>query len=342
MATEVFTKASIITKSQMGERQTLGILGPPRSGKTVMANLMAWQVWQQGVEVFHLGNLGFGNVLDIEWLADQDPEILSNCLVYLDEVKAIAPGQRSATAFQLLFANNIVQAGHQGVTLLYTGINDRSLNPTLSDLTDRVYWVNARKWKFTPHVGMTCAQAEWRLEKHHHCPAWVTGTSRMEKKLTKQHRDPGPGCYDCREFDTRHDVGFKMVYQENSPATTGFRMLGSVHCAQRFYGLGNTKHKVDATQSFLFGTEEIRARAKQAKFDEVRDVVDRLAGQVETLSLAQILVATNAKGLDLTNNELAGHLRDLGIPKRTKLGVAKYHIEEWADSAVDISALMVD
>ena len=112
MTTETFNRI----ETALGETFTLGILGYKRRGKSLLASKLCYDLYLESqkinnpIRILHMGNLSFGEQIEnISILADQDPNALTNCLLYIDEVKAIMNSRRSNSAFQQLIFNNLMQ-----------------------------------------------------------------------------------------------------------------------------------------------------------------------------------------------------------------------------------------
>ena len=229
-----------------GEGGVVGIIGNKRLGKGIVASLWLYTAERAGVPVFHLGNLAFGSRMeDLDVLARQDPDLLKNCVINLDEVKAILPAARASSTFQILVANNFVQSGHQNMSVLWTAISENGVAPALLEQTEFVLWIDnlrsrARRW--TRHKGQSCEQYARSHEKPcNHCAAW-----NPDSPFHAEHTGPGR-LLDCRESPHQRVVTGVLVSQEASAVGVGTRVGYALYCAHRFYPLQNTDARIESS-----------------------------------------------------------------------------------------------
>jgi hypothetical protein len=279
MTTETFNRAG----TTLGETMVVAVLGPKRRGKTLLASKLCYEFFLSGGRVMHLGNLSFGEqVDDIGMLADQDPAALSNVLLYIDEVKAILNSRRSNSAFQQLIFNNLMQAGHQGLSMIFTTQFQHGVSSDLLDQCDYALVVSpqsyAEKWrKRDGYYGP-------KLKRNNLCPGF-------NSKDPFHHEHAGAGkILACRDAPEKRTILYKSVTQASHPLGPGKTTYKVLHCAQRFYGLSDTTHKVDALGAMLFNTDQLRARQEANELDSYRGLIHALVDQVnaDVMTPAQI------------------------------------------------------
>ncbi len=275
-------------ETSLGETMVVAVLGPKRKGKTVLASKMCYEYWMGGGRLLHMGNLSFGEKIeDIGILADQDPLTLSNVLLYLDEAKALMNSRNSNGAFQKLIGNNLMQAGHQGLSMIWTSQFQTGINSDLLDQCDYAIVVDRKS-----------GQQPWRREDEYSVQKGTLKEANLCAGFDKNdpHYDEhaGPGrLLACADSKEKRTVLYKVVTQKSHPYGPGITKYKTLHCAQRFYGLSDTTFKVDALNAMLFNTDELRAR-KQSE----------ILGKFK-----ELLVALTARGMrEITPADMQGYM----------------------------------
>lgn len=317
--------------TMLGETMVIGILGRKRSGKTLLASKMAYEFFLAGGRVLHMGNLSFGEeITDISILADQDPVALSNVLLYIDEVKAILNSRRSNSAFQQLIFNNLMQAGHQGLSLLWTTQFQAGVSGDLLDQCDYAYYVGAqsgaKKWiatdQYKPKTG--------EFEEKNLCPGW----DEAESNLKFWHSDIGKlkGCKDSIEKRT---ILYKRVTQGSHPLGPGITSYRTLHCAQRFYNLSDTTHKIDALAPMLLNTDEFRARQEAENLGKFKSLLGALVTQEKMEAVNVGVLHEYLHGTEgmppLALKTIRSFCKTIGVATKSQRD-QRYLIKEWVDS----------
>ncbi len=290
MTTDIQAVQNVIPRagSSLGETMVVGILGVKRKGKTVLAGKMCFEYWLDGGTLYHMGNLSFGDrIEDIGQLADQDPGALTNCLLYIDEVKTVMNSRNSNSAFQKLIGNNLMQAGHQGLSIIWTSQFQAGIAAELLDQCDYAIVVDRRSgqqpWRREDKYNISTG----RLKKANLCP----GFDKLDP-FYDEHTGPGR-MLACAESNEKRTILYKTVTQVSHPLGPGITKYKTLHCAQRFYGLSDTTFKIDALAPMLLNTDQFRARQ-----------------EAETIGkFGELLKALNAKGrAEITPAMMQGYM----------------------------------
>lgn len=263
----------------LGEGVWIGILGPKRSGKGLMATNMALQAALRGVRVFHFGNLNFGEKIDDALtLLERDPNAFRNCLIVFDEAKAHAMSQRANATVMLLFDNIMTQSGHFNVSVIWTTTTQRGLHPVFTEQTHFVYWIDHFGVKKEPlfdrrPAGMNLYDG-WRQNLTNKCEGWfdpeLDGAEFGRRKYAEFHQGP-PGLIDCRKalvairgelVPGKHTIRWKLTSQASSRwGAAGLMELGGLYCAHRFYRLNQTDAFISSLAMATTTASDVRQAA---------------------------------------------------------------------------------
>ncbi len=291
MTTDPLPAQNIIGRagSLLGETMVTAVLGHKRRGKTLLASKLCLEYFLGGGKLYHMGNLSFGEKIDdIGMLADQNASALLNCLLYLDEAKTILSSRNSNSAFQKLIGNNMMQAGHQGLSIIWTSQFQTGISTDLLDQCDYAIVVDPRsgrqpwlhKDKYNASTG--------RLKKANLCAGF-------DKRNPFYDEHAGPGrLLACAESNEKRTILYKTVTQRSHPSGPGITRHKTLHCAQRFYGLSDTTFKIDALAPMLMNTDQFRAR------QEAETIV----------KFGELLKALNVRGMsEITPAEIQGYMQ---------------------------------
>ena len=325
----------------MGEGVIVGIIGNKRKGKGIVASVWLWLALRAGVPIFHLGNLAFGNRIDdLDFLARQDAEILNNCIINLDEIKATMPAARASSTFQILLDNAFVQSGHQNISVLWTSTTESGVTSGLLEQTEYVLWIDnkySRRRRWTQHQNQTCKQyAATHRRSCNHCAAWYP-----ESPFHAEHIGPGQ-LLDCRKSDHQRTIVGVRVSQEASSVGVGERVPYTLYCAQRFYPLQHTDVLIESSVLTMTG-ENITDRRNYDLQQEVKRLLITLAADMPvatTDDIAEYLEGTYGHALGFP--KVRALLRDCGVPIGTRKGVSVWRLDDWiatrrSDAAEDVT-----
>tara|TARA_Y100000590_G_scaffold82055_1_gene91369 strand:- start:3127 stop:4098 length:972 start_codon:yes stop_codon:yes gene_type:complete len=312
----------------LGETMVVAILGRKRSGKTLLAAKLCYEYWLAGGRVMHMGNLSFGEPIeDISILTDQDPAALSEVLLYVDEVKAILNSRRSGSAFQQLIFNNLMQAGHQGLSMIFTSQFQTGISGDLLDQCDYAIMTQpdsgATKWRHSD--GYT---TKGKLVKANLCPGF-------DKKSPYYHEHAGSGkVLACAESEETRWIRYTLTTQASHPLGAGIRKYLTLWCAQRFYPLSDTTFKVDAREAMLFNTDEIRGRREAENLDSFKRLLVGMSEQhnieVGEVGLVHEYVH-NTEGMPpLDLRTIKSFMRSIGV-KTISSRDHRFKISEWVN-----------
>ena len=98
--------------------------GDRGSGKTLVAGIMAAQLYAQGVDVFSSASLLFGfriDPLDVFTLAESLPD---NCFVFLDEVHGLADRYAEHSTRQRTLSNSLALLRKKGIRLVMASVHE--------------------------------------------------------------------------------------------------------------------------------------------------------------------------------------------------------------------------
>lgn len=325
-----------LARTVLGESSVWGLLGHRRKGKTTYAGRLCWQAWLKGVRVLHLGNLTFGEQVDPVELANQDPADLGNCLLFVDEAGQILPSTRTSTAFQLLVNSNLVQSGHQGLSVIWTTQFEVGLSRRLTEQTDWVYYVQgaSRYWTTDRQIDTGRVLAE----NDNRCEAW-----NPESDFHTQHTGFSLNGHrvlnDCRDTERQHTIIAECVSQWGNPLGPGKRTKYTLHCAQRFFPLIKTSHKVDAMAAMMVTTDQLRDQEQLNLVESVSSVLLEAGAQgFDEAAPANInaVISASLSGVELTPNNLGRILNYLGVPKKRTSKGPRYNLKAWYDEKVGL------
>lgn len=263
----------------LGEGVWVGIIGPKRAGKGLLATNMALQAALRGVTVYHFGNLRFGvQIDDALKLLEQNPEALRNCLIVFDEAKAHAMSSRQAATVMLLFENMMTQSGHFNVSVIWTTTSESGLHRVFVEQTHLLYTIDhygVRKERLFDNrpPGMSLAEG-WRQKLTNKCEGWadpaVDGPDFSRAKHIAYHQGP-PGLIDCRTaliavrgemIPGKHTIHYLMTSQASSRwGAAGLMETGQFNCAHRYYKLNNTDAWISALAMATTSAGDVRAAA---------------------------------------------------------------------------------
>lgn len=320
----------MIARTVLGESNVWGLLGYRRKGKGVYGSVLCWQAALKGVRILHLGNLTFGEKMDPIELSNQNPEDLGNCLLFVDEGRLVLPSVRAGTVFQLLVASNLVQSGHQGLSVLWTAQFERGVSRDITEQTDWILNINSAKRRW-----VTDRQIELRRvppEKDNRCDAW-----RPESPFHRAHTGfvvNGTRIFnDCREMPQQFTIVADIVTQWGNPLGPGQRQTHVLHCAQRFFPLSRTFHKVDAMSALLISSDQLREQEEQERVAKIRTLLvkarDQGFGRLIPANLAQFI--QDNLGFTLGPLKLGTIMNYLGVPKAKTNKRNYYDLHEWED-----------
>ncbi len=317
-----------IARTLLGESWVWGVLGWRRRGKTTYAALRCWEAYIRGVRLLHLGNLPFGEMIDPVDLANQDPDDLGNCLLFIDEAGQILPSTRSSTIFQLLVNSNLVQSGHQGLSIIWTAQQEAGLTSRLTEQTDWVYYITgvSRRWTTDRQIDRGLPP-----DKDNRCVAWEPS-----HPLHHQHTGlvfQGRRIFnDCRETERHHTIVAECVTQRGNPLGPGQRTEYTLHCAQRFFPLLKTTHKVDAMASMMLTSDQLRDQEDIALVGDVTRILMAIGEKgYDNASPAGIsdVLTTNLPGVQLSMTKLGRIMNHLGVPKKRTTKGSRYQVAAW-------------
>ena len=328
----------MIARTVLGESSVWGLLGYRRKGKGVYGSVMCWQAYLKGVRILHLGNLTFGEQIDPIDLAAQNPGALGNCLLFVDESRLVLPSVRSGTIFQLLVASNLVQSGHQGLSILWTAQFERGVSRDITEQTDWILNINSAKRRWTTDRQIKSGKV--RPEQDNRCDAW-----RPESDFHKAHTgfavDGVQVFNDCREMPQQFTIAADIVTQWGNPLGPGRRETHTLHCAQRFFPLSKTAQKIDAMGSLLISSDQLRDQDMQAQVAQIRKLLvaahEKRYGRVVPSNLADYLQA-NIPGLVITPNKLTRILGFLGVPMPRTSKQRFYDLDAWDPGAAALGS----
>ena len=314
MTTDTPTRPISRAGSSLGETMVVGVLGPKRRGKTLLAGKMCFEYWLGGGKLYHMGNLSFGDLVeDIGMLADQDPGALANCLLYIDEVKTIMNSRSSNSAFQKLIGNNLMQAGHQGLSIIWTSQFQSGIAGDLLDQCDYAIVVDRRSgqqpWRRKDEYNVSTG----RLKKENLCAGFD-----KQDPFYAEHAGPGR-LLACKGSQEKRTVLYKTVTQVSHPLGPGITRVKTLHCAQRFYGLSDTTFKIDALAPMLLNTDQFRAREEVKTIGKFGELLKAL----NTQGMAEITPAVIQGYLEgsfdtpifLEVRQIRSYLKALGVRK---------------------------
>ena len=324
-------ETSMPAQTLLGETMVMGVLGRKRSGKTLLASKMAYEYHLAGGRVLHMGNLSFGEeITDISILADQDPAALQSVLLYVDEVKAILNSRRSNSAFQQLIFNNLMQAGHQGLSMIWTTQFQAGVSGDLLDQCDYAIQVDprsgAKKWiektRYKKRTG--------EYEERNLCHAWDDESC----KYRNEHLGTGK-IRSCKDSNEKRTIIYKRVTQAAHPLGPGIVKHLTLHCAQRFYDLSDTTHKIDALAPMLLNTDEFRARQEADNLTKFNTLIGALVEQEQLEVVTPGLLHQYLHGTDgmpkLSIKQIKSFSKTMGI-KTVSSRDARLRIKDWSDS----------
>ena len=326
-------KDEMVNRTLLGESSIWGLLGYRRKGKGVYGSVMCWQAHLKGVRILHLGNLTFGEQIDPVDLATQNPEALGNCLLFIDETRLVLSSVRQGTIFQLLVASNLVQSGHQGLSILWTAQFERGVSRDITEQTDWILNINSGKRRWT--TDRQIASGKVQPEKDNRCDAW-----RPESDFHKAHTGFQVGgtqiFNDCRKMPQQFTISADIVTQWGNPLGPGHRQTHILHCAQRFFPLSKTTQKIDTMGSLLISSDQLRDQSAQDEVAQIRNLLiyahNRKYGRVVPANLADYLQA-NSPGLVLTPNKLTRIMGFLGVPLTRTKKQRFYDLDAWDPGA---------
>ncbi len=315
------SKIATVAKTMLGESTVYGLLGPRRRGKTLFANYLCAEVAAAGGRVLHRGNLSFGELLDIQWLLDQDPTELSDTLVYLDEIQSLLDSRRSASVFATLISHGLIQSGHIGMSIIWTTQFERRVSKDMIDQTDFMFYISgaARPWPTPEQIG---SGDDYRC----------AGFDPFNRHVFKHE--------ECPTFDHQRTVRAKLVAQRGSKMRPGWAQFLTMHCAQRYYGLGNTKFLVDSKQAVLrMSAVDMRRREAARDSERLRELVIDLGRAHEILPAADVAnYLSGTHGIEWPPAHVGKALVALGVRAKTVRGVREYEVGEYT-AAEDAKAL---
>ncbi len=314
--------------SSLGETMVTAVLGPKRRGKTLLASKMCFEYWLGGGKLYHMGNLSFGDKIeDIGMLADQDASALLNCLLYLDEVKTILNSRSSNSAFQKLIGNNMMQAGHQGLSIIWTSQFQSGISADLLDQCDYAIVVDRRS-----------GQQPWRSEDK-----YVADTGKLKKanlcagfdKSSPFHEEhTGPGrLLACTESSEKRTILYKTVTQSSHPNGPGITRHKTLHCAQRFYGLSDTTFKIDALAPMLMNTDQFRARQEVETIGKFGELLTALnvqgKNEITPAEMQGFMEGSFSPPIYLEVRQIRSYLKALGVRKVVQRE-DRWNLDAWA------------
>jgi len=340
----------------LGEGVWIGIMGPKRTGKGLLATNLALQAALKGVEVYHFGNLKFGtNLNDALELLEGDPASLRNGLIVFDEVKAHAQSTRQASTVTLLLENLMTQTGHFNVSVIWTTTSQSGLHRVFREQTQWMYWVD---YKYITKdaifdnrpKGMGLKEG-WAKGLTNKCEGFATPELDECDEWWYRHRQAHqgpPGLIDCREAKInirsrlqlgKHGIRYLFVSQESSPhGAGGKREFGHLRCAQRFYGLNKTDFFVSSVAMLTTGSDDVKQAAAGRDTDVIRAAVYSMVSQgIETEFPAEVReFIKRSADIDYSANRV-GHVlsQELGIPRTRKSARGKqdtktpYNLAGW-------------
>jgi hypothetical protein len=307
--------AGVVGRTMLGESTVFGVLGPRRRGKSLLANYLCGEVAKAGGRVLHRGNLSFGEVLDVHWLLDQNPAELGNVLVYLDEIQSLLDSRRSASIFATLISHNLIQSGHLGMSIIWTTQFERRVSRDLIDQTDWVFYVLGarRPW---PTAEQIAGGDDWRC----------AGFDRKNRHVFAHE--------ECPKYDHQRLVAAKLVAQHGALMRPGWSKNLELHCAQRFYQLGDTKFLIDSKQAVLrMGAEAMRRREIARQSELLRELVVELGRNREHMSAMDIgRYMAGTHDIEWDPAYVGKQLRAIGVPTTRKDGVRGFSIGAYADA----------
>jgi len=304
------------------ESRVWGVLGTRGMGKSLVCTQLAYQVHLQGGTVYHEGQLNFGKIFDPEILASQKSEDLENCLLVLDEVSALLPSSRSHSTFQLLVKNNLIQSRHQGLSIIYNTQFAADVPQALVNQTDWIFHVY-KKWDTKWNQNNLCEGF-----KKHSC----NSTKRRCPNTFWHFHTPNEPMAKCVDSPRKHTIKYRAVPQLGNPYYGRPPKEVTVHCAQRLYPLYSTHHKIDATNTMLVSTDDLR----QKKVFELQQQVIGLVAELANDGVAEITAiqfqqeVIDSLGEEIEVNRLGRLLGAIGVEKTNENGVNKFQFGDWA------------
>ena len=322
-------KDEMVARTLLGESSIWGLLGYRRQGKGVYGSVMCWQAYLKGTRILHLGNLTFGEQIDPIDLTSQNPSTLGNCLLFGDESRLVLPSVRSGTIFQLLVSSNLVQSGHQGLSILWTAQFERGVSRDITEHKDWILNITGAKRRWTTDRQIESGKVH--PEQDNRCDAW-----RPNSDFHKEHigfQVDGVQIFnDCRTMPQQYAIVADIVTQWGNPLGPGHRQTHILHCAQRFFPLSKTTQKIDAMGSLLISSDQLRDQQTQAEVETIRTLLLRARakkyGRVVPANLADYLQA-NVSGLVLTPNKLTRIMGFLGVPHLRTSKQRFYDLDAW-------------
>ena len=316
----------------LGETMTIGILGAKRTGKTLLASKLCFDIWNRNefyknnfpdykpMKIFHMGNLAFGQKIDdITILTEQDPEYLNNCLLFIDEAKTIFDNRASGSAFQRLLANNLIQAGHQGISIIWTTQNEHGLSYSIKAQTDIIIDILPQSGK-SNWVKDDYVNKHDKFIKSNLCDGFTNGTFKehhQEKKyLVNENGDKFQVSADCRETKKRHNIFYDITFQSQT-RQAGKQLAKAELCAQRYYGLSDTTFKVSASDSMFITSDDFRKKRELDIVNQFEQLLVLLVKQEKkeatTLRQLQKLMAQYENFPDWDFRKIKSTLKGFGI-----------------------------
>ena len=272
----------------LGETMTIGILGAKRTGKTLLASKLCFDIWNRNeyqknnfpnykpMKIFHMGNLAFGyKIDDITFLAEQDTEYLNNCLLFIDEAKTIFDNRASGSAFQRLLANNLMQAGHQGISIIWTTQNENGLSYSIKAQTDIIIDILPQSGK-SNWVNKDYVNKNGKYIKANLCDGHKDGyfkeNHQENKYLLNENGQKFQYSTDCRKSKKRHNIFYDVTYQAQT-RQAGKQLAKAELCAHRYYGLSDTTFKVSASESMFITSDDFRKKRELDYVDQFEQLL---------------------------------------------------------------------
>ena len=231
------------------EGAVIGIVGPRRSGKGLLAAWFAHEFLTRGLRVFHLGNLGIGTTVSMRWLLDalSNPNRIKDSLVVLDEANLSVSSAGGGSIAGDMLQGLVAQLGHSRTTVVWLNQTaTQRVQGTFGSITDLLFSIN---WQVRhlnkPHSGETHDEAG-RRGACKHCAGiqfpWTT--------TGRAHILVPPYMQSCGISPLRLDIYCRLIAQPISQIGKRFeQMFGPeiefiFRCAQRLFPANFTGHNI--------------------------------------------------------------------------------------------------